>query len=410
MLNIFDILYYILIYFTLFVSIFWFIIFFEKKDKIHENPKTPKNLPEITILIPAYNEEKNLPSAINSVLNQNYPKEKIKIIIIDDASTDKTYEVAKKFANKYKNIKVLRHKENKRKAAALNTGLKHVNSELIGFLDADSVLEKNSLINMIGYFNDSKMAGVIPVIKPKKSLTFSQKLQKVEYTFTALVRKLLTFLDSLYVTPAFALYKTKIIKKVGGWDEENLTEDLEIGLRLKSNGYKIETCMNAEVKTSTPLKFKDMWSQRIRWYRGFIHNSRKYKHIFFNPKFKDLGLLVLPYQYIAIILTIPIILYGFYLTVRDFWTSFFKFYFIGFDLPYFLTHSFNFSGILNLNTSLFIVTVILLILLIKFGSNEIKENIGKIEYLIYIPLYPFINIIIWIFAIFYEITKREYKW
>ena len=112
----------------------------------------------------------------------------------------------------------------------------------------------------------------------------------------------------------------------------------------------------------------------------------------------------------AIILAIPIILYGFYLTVRDFWISFFKFYFIGFDLPYFLTHSFNFSGILNLNISFSIVTVILLILLIKFGSNEIKENISKLEYLIYIPLYPFINIIIWIFAIFYEITKREYKW
>lgn len=406
---VFDILYYALIYFTVFMSVFWFVIFFENKNKVMRAPKPPRTLPSISLLIPAYNEETRIAKTIDSILEQNYPKEKLEIIVIDDASTDRTVEVARDYAKKYPNVRLIRHRKNRRKAYALNTGLKYVNTELIGFLDSDSILTKNSLRNMVGYLSNPKTGAVIANIQPKSSVTFSQKIQKIEYVISALLRKLLTFLNSLYMTPAFALYRTSVIKKLGGWDEENLAEDLEMGLRLKDNNYRIETCTTAMVKTSTPSSFRKLWSQRIRWYRGLLHNSRKYVHMFFNSKFEDLGMFVLPMHYIVLFLTIPVFLYGFYIIGIEFFREFFNLYLIGFDFQYALARMFRFSAN-PFNLSLMLVTLSGLIIFIKISLKHASERVKKLDYLIYIPLYPVINIAFWLSTFYYEIRRSEFKW
>lgn len=406
---VFDILYYALIYFTVFMSVFWFVIFFENKNKVMKIPKPPRILPSISLLIPAYNEEKRIAKTIDSILEQNYPKKKLEIIVIDDASTDRTADVAREYAKKYPNIRLLRHKKNRKKAFALNTGLRHVNTDMIGFLDSDSVLERNSLRNMVGYLSDPKTGGVIANIQPKSSVTFSQKIQKIEYVISALLRKLLTFLNSLYITPAFALYRTSVIKKLGGWDEKNLAEDLEMGLRLKDNNYRIETCMKAMVKTSTPSSFRKLWSQRIRWYRGLLHNSRKYAHMFFNSKFGDLGMFVLPMHYIVLFLTVPVFLYGFYVIGIGLFHEFFNLYLIGFDFQYALARIFRFSSN-PFNLSILLVTLSGLIVFIKLSMRHANERIKKLDYLIYIPLYPVINIAFWLTTFYHEIRRSEFKW
>ena len=88
-----NFIFYFLIYFSLFVSVFFLLSLFEKrkiKSKI-------KRFPKVSILIPAHNEEKNIGRTIKSLLNLNYPKNKIEIIVVDDGSTDNTYKIAKKF-------------------------------------------------------------------------------------------------------------------------------------------------------------------------------------------------------------------------------------------------------------------------------------------------------------------------
>lgn len=405
----FDILYYALIYFTVFMSVFWFVIFFENRGKIMKIPKPPRILPSISLLIPAYNEEKRIAQTLDSVLEQNYPPRKVEIIVIDDASTDRTVDVVKGYARKHPNIRLLRHRKNRKKAYALNTGLKHVNTDLVGFLDSDSVLERDSLRSMVGYLSDPKTGGVIANIQPKSSVTFSQKIQKIEYMISALLRKLLTFLNSLYLTPAFALYRTSVIKELGGWDEENLAEDLEMGLRLKDNNYRIETCMKAMVKTSTPSSFRKLWSQRIRWYRGLLHNSRKYAHMFFNSRFDDLGMFILPMHYIVLFLAIPVFLYGFYIISMEVFREFFNLYLIGFDFQYALARMFRFSSN-PFNLGILLVTVSGLILFIKLSMKHASEKLRKIDYLIYIPLYPLINIAFWLTTFYHEIRRSKPKW
>src|SRR3989344_6574852 len=132
-------------FFALLISLFWIQVMYSREEK----SSGAKNFPKITVLIPAYNEEKTISKTINSVLNLNYPKDKLEIIVIDDSSKDKTGEVVKGF----KQVKLVYNKhKGVGKASALNAGLRYSSGEFLAVVDADSEVEKDSLIKLIPYF------------------------------------------------------------------------------------------------------------------------------------------------------------------------------------------------------------------------------------------------------------------
>ncbi len=257
-----------------------------------------KKLPSVTIAIPAKDEEKTIAKTIRTILNLNYPKKLLDIIAVDDGSTDNTGKIMDSF--KKFGVRVF-HKENGGKATALNLALKKTKGEIFVCMDADSFAEKNVLKKTVGYFNNPNVASVtssVKVYKPKTVLGF---IQFIEYLYNILMRKIFAFLDSVFVVPgAFALYKTSVIRKLGGFEVDNLTEDMEIAMRLQDKGYKIEVSSNAYTHTCAPETLKQFFRQRVRWYQGFLNNSRKYKHLYFNSKYGNLGLFALPIYMIFI--------------------------------------------------------------------------------------------------------------
>ena len=395
-----DILFYLAMYLSLFVSIFWFtIIFNPDKKKITKKAK----MDLITIIVPAYNKARTIERCLLSLIMQSYP---INVIVVDDGSTDNTRNIINGFVKKYKNIKYIR-KENGGKASALNLGLKYVKTKHFGFLDADTFLKENSLEKMMPYFRRN-VASVTTTIKADKPRNIIEKIQKIEYIMASFTRKLLSFRNSLYYTPGFAIYKTKIIKNLGGFDEKNITEDLEIGLRLKSNGYEIENSIESYVHTEVPKSVKDLINQRIRWYRGHIHNTRKYSNMFFNKRFGDLGIFVLPVQYVLLVMTSLLLLYGLYSVANSVTTFFIDLYIINFDASYIIS---NFN--MNLITSTTFFWVILFsafTLMIRISEKRIDEKINIAEYIMYIFLYPFLNLALWLGAFFLEVIKAKRKW
>ena len=403
-----TLLYYAVIYIAIFISMFWFVIFFSNKKRIMKAPETRADFPSISLIIPAYNEEVSILKSIKSALGSDYPKDRIEIVVVDDASTDRTCERVKEFMKTHKNVRLIRHKENRRKAAALNTALATINTDIVGFLDADTALEKNSLKNMVGYLKDRKIGGVIAHIQPQECRNMLQRLQKTEYLMASILRKLLTFVNSLYITPAFALYRTGLVKRLGGWDEKNISEDLEMGMKLQSQGYKIETCMKAKVFTKTPDTLKKLWMQRVRWYRGLIYNSKKYKNMFFNRKFGDLGMFVLPLNYIVIGLTMFMFFYGLSSLAWDSFNAATNLYSIGFDWQYMLSNArFN----LNTPVLIFMATMITgFVAMIKLGKGYVKESLWKLDYAAYIALYPLMHLFFWMTVIYYEIRRKDLQW
>jgi biofilm PGA synthesis N-glycosyltransferase PgaC len=286
------------------------LIYAKNKKNFFSIPKITKNY-SLSIVIPCYNEGESIVGTIEAVLNSDYKGLK-KIIIVDDCSTDNSYAAIKKYAKKYKKIMVLRTSKNTGKASgSKNYGAKFVDTELIGFVDADSYPQKDAIRKMIGFFDDKKMASVTSSILVKKRKRFIEKLQLIEYRIIAFTRKLLGFVGAIYVTPGpLAIYRKKAFDDVGRFDENNLTEDIEITWRFLSNGYKIEMSVPSRAYTVVPDRFKTWYLQRVRWNIGGIQTINKYKKTFARKGI--LGSFVLPFfilSWILGILGIGILIY-----------------------------------------------------------------------------------------------------
>ena len=276
------------------------LIYIRNKNKIFSFPKSTKNY-SLSIVVPCYNEEKSIGGTIESLLNLNYPNLK-KIIIVDDCSTDNSFAIIQKYAKKYPKIMLLKTPKNTGKAAgAKNYGAKFVDTELIGFVDADSYPEKDSVKNMIGFFRNKNVAAATASILVKEKEKFIEKLQAVEYRIIAFTRKILGFIGAIYVTPGpLAVYRKSSFDELGGFDEENLTEDIELTWHLLSKGYRVEMNLPSQVYTVAPKTLKAWYKQRVRWNVGGIQTILKYRKIFARKGI--LGFFVLPFFVLSWIL------------------------------------------------------------------------------------------------------------
>ncbi len=234
----YTILVYILAYIGLFATSFYITSMIKHYRKPEPLPKDDKT---VTIIIPAYNEEASIARTIQSALELEYPKDKIEIIVVNDGSKDKTYEIAKKFEMaRGIRVKVLT-KPNGGKGSALNFGIKHSKSEIIVTMDADSFARPDSLRRMVGYFYSKDVMSVTPAMGVHNPKGILQRIQQIEYYLGVFLRKSFSTINAIHITPgAFSAYRREFFLKYGGYDERNITEDLEIALRIQSKNYIIE--------------------------------------------------------------------------------------------------------------------------------------------------------------------------
>ncbi|HBD24761.1 MAG: hypothetical protein A2566_00310 [Candidatus Zambryskibacteria bacterium RIFOXYD1_FULL_40_13] len=295
---------YILLFISLYFEVFILITYFENRLEIKKEENYVslglKKYPTVTIIVPCWNEELTVSKTVHSLLALDYPKNKLKIMVIDDGSTDKTWEKIQKFKN---NPQVEIHtKANGGKYTALNFGISKLNSDLVGCLDADSYVHKDALKNIATYFQDKETMAVAPSVglwQPKGPL---QLLQKVDYAFGIFNRKMFHFLQAVYITPGpFSIFRLSVFKKLGGYRHAHNTEDIEIALRMQKNGYKIVHAHNAMVYTVAPNSLRKLLKQRTRWVYGFIKNAGDYRHMFFKREYGNLGVFILPMAAISII-------------------------------------------------------------------------------------------------------------
>jgi len=397
---------YLFFYFSLYMSVVWILTFLSRRDDFFKKPKI-KLIPSISVIIPAYNKESTIGTTIKSLLKIDYPKP-INIVVVNDGSTDRTGKILKKFKRK---IKVITNDFNMGKGYSLNKALATINTDLFACVDADSLVDSDCLLKMLGFFKDRKVGAVTAGLKVAKKNNLLEKIQHIEYLLNLFWRKIMAFLDALPVTPGvFSIYRTELIKKLGGFDEKNLTEDMEIALRLHTEGYKVENCPDAYVKTFCPKTFNGLYKQRLRWYRGVIRNFIKYKNLFFNPKFGNLGIYFMPLNMIVIVFAVLFFLY--FLTSSALKIS-------RLVLGIFLIN-FDFST-LNLEVSIFSIdsNYIMLLLFLPFGlyllklsfdysEERMKNNIFASIFFLFI--YPFYSLFFWTASVFYEIFRIEKKW
>jgi cellulose synthase/poly-beta-1,6-N-acetylglucosamine synthase-like glycosyltransferase len=179
-------------------------------------------------------------------------------------------------------------------AGSKNYGAKFVDTELIGFSDGDSFIEKGAIDKTVGFFNDEKVGSVTSSVLVHNRDSFIGKVQSIEYKVIKFSRKLLEFIDSIYVTPGpLGVFRKSIFDKIGGFDEKNLTEDIEITWHLQAEGYKVKMAVPARAYTVAPSKFKDWLKQRNRWNIGGLQTIGKYNRDWFKKGM--LGNFILPF-------------------------------------------------------------------------------------------------------------------
>lgn len=247
---------------------------------------------KISIIVPAYNEEKTITSTIQSLQEIDYPN--YEIIIVDDGSTDQTYQKAIQTQNS--RIKII-HQQNKGKPNALNTGIAQSSGDVILTVDADTTLHKDALTKIASHFaHNPKVGAIAGNVKIKREHTILNTLQSAEYaTGINLVRKAQSFLGCVLVVPGpIAAIRKEAIQQAGGFSEETFAEDFDITLATLKAGYRIEYEEASLAYTDSPKNISDLIKQRRRWYRGMIQVLDKYKNMYLNPKYGLAGTIGIP--------------------------------------------------------------------------------------------------------------------
>lgn len=340
-LNVFF-LYYMFIYaIVFFISTIFAILNLneDKRNKMYLNElslKSTDNYVPVSILVPAYNEEETICDCVESLSYVDYPE--YEIVVIDDGSNDDT---SNKLINKFELKKVPRpirrlvkckneqfiyegyikdgikltlvKKENGGKADALNMGINVSKYPLFISLDADSILQRNSISNIVMPFMEDdttiavggsiKVANqvvldkgqVIKVMPPKKTLTI---FQTIEYYRVFLTTRVWfnSFNGNLIISGAFGLFKKNAVLNVGGYDTDTVGEDMDLVVKLHSFyrknkiKYKIKYEYKAICWSQVPEKLKDLKGQRRRWHIGLITSLNSHRYIFLNPKYGLVGI------------------------------------------------------------------------------------------------------------------------
>jgi len=296
-------LFYVFLFLSLYVQVFLLVTFIENRKKIVIRKGQIKlgHYPTVTVMVPCWNEEKTVARTVESLLAMNYPKDKLTLFVIDDGSTDSTWEVIQQF-NKYENVRTFT-KENGGKHTALNLGLAETTSEFVACLDADSFADPESLIRIMSYFeaNPDVMA-VSPSVIVESPQSLIQKAQKAEYDMSVYIKKMLGFLGAIHVTPGpLTVFKKKVFDDLGPYRKAHNTEDMEIAYRMQKNGYKIEQCNDAYIYTNTPHTVKKLFKQRVRWIYGFINNTIDYRRLIFKKKYGHFSFFTVPAGIVSII-------------------------------------------------------------------------------------------------------------
>lgn len=341
---------YVIIYYVLVINLVYFLqlVFatfnlngYIRKIRYSDYKKyiVSDNMIPISILVPAYNEEETIVENIKSLLALNYPK--FEVIVINDGSKDETlkrvievfdlvevnqpvrYRIkTNKIKGIYRNIEVsnliLVDKENGGKADALNAGINVSNFPVVTSIDADSILESDSLVRVImPFIEDKKTVAVGGIVRIANGSTIQRgrvvdiDLPKSRLAMFQIVEYLRAFLtgrvgwDSinalLIVSGAFGAFRKDAAIEVGGYAKNTIGEDMELIVKLHEYylrnklRYKIKFIPDPVCWTQAPERIKDLRGQRRRWQIGLMDSLFRHKRMFFNLKYKQIGLIAVPY-------------------------------------------------------------------------------------------------------------------
>lgn len=245
--------------------------------------------PGVSILIAAYNEQDSIVSTVESIARQGYPGE-LEVFVVDDGSTDHTLRELSRLS--YPWLRVIDMKKNGGKSRALNAALALVRHELTVTLDADSLLHRGALANLIGrYLSDPAQTAAVAgaVLTRNSRVNLVTRVQEWDYFhgIAAIKRLQSLYHGTLVAQGAFSVYRTAVLREVGGWPD-CVGEDIVLTWSILRRGHRVGFAEDAVAFTNVPTTLKQLVRQRQRWSRGLIEAFRYHWPLLFHARMTTL--------------------------------------------------------------------------------------------------------------------------
>jgi cellulose synthase/poly-beta-1,6-N-acetylglucosamine synthase-like glycosyltransferase len=244
-----------------------------------------KGMPRVSIIVPAHNEGTVIDKTVESLISLVYPHKEI--VVVDDNSGDDTYLKAKPYATRGEIVLVKKTDPRSNKAMALRYGLRFVSGDVIICIDADTVLQNESLIRIVEPFDDPETVAVAGNVRVYNTESLLGKIQAYEYLLAMeMGRTFQSLFQTLLIIPgAFGAFRRAIMGSIGGFEDDTMTEGFDLALKLKKTGFRIPFAPKAIAWTVVPSRFSDWSRQRIRWAYGELQSIMKHRDLLFNMNF-----------------------------------------------------------------------------------------------------------------------------
>ena len=220
-----------------------------------------KNIP-LTFIIPCYNDQDTVWSSIDSIYS-SYPHDKITLIVINDTSTDASYDIILQKQREYK-CTVINHTINLGKVVSINEAIDIVKTDYFLVLDADTQLSSKAMLDMLWRIqNNHNVAAVSCYYRPANKW-FLALMQGIEYHMMALIQWAYNIRSTVSLWWWCMLLNTQACRKVWKYSINAIVEDMDMAFRMNAHGYRVEQSY-VSVATHVPDTIRSWFKQKIRW-------------------------------------------------------------------------------------------------------------------------------------------------
>lgn len=263
------------------------------REKRRVAPVLGEQPPLVSVLIPAYNEEKVIASSIRQILKSRYAN--LEVIVVDDGSVDATSAVVRQHYADEPRVRLLTI-PNGGKAHAVNTALREAHGAVVVALDADTQFEPDTIPRLVRWFADPKVGAVAGNAKVGNRINLITLWQALEYiTAQNLERRALAALGAITVVPgAVGAWRREALEQLGGFPADTLAEDQDLTIAVQKAGFKTLFDAEAIAWTEAPDSARGLARQRFRWAYGTLQCLWKHRDATFNPRYGSLGTIALP--------------------------------------------------------------------------------------------------------------------
>lgn len=254
--------------------------------------KPPTRLPFVSIIIPAFNEEKSIARCLNAVTGLNYPS--YEVLVIDDGSTDFTMPIIERSAVRFIHCTV-----NRGKAEAVNDAVRQSRGEILVFSDSDSWLDPNALRHLVSPFGDPQVGMTAGNVIVPSSRSWLRTWQSIEYMLAQALAKPAQQNggSSISVCPGvICAMRRTVYQQTGGFSDRTQAEDFDITLAVIRAGYRVCYQANAKAYTECPDNWPALIHQRKRWSRGTLQVLLANRDIIGNRSHGALSFFWLPHM------------------------------------------------------------------------------------------------------------------